>query len=314
MCKISVITAVYNAERFIGETLQSILNQTYADFEVLVMDDASEDNSEKIIRQYMKNDSRIRYYKNERNAGIAKTKNKGLDLAAGQYICILDHDDIALPDKLRVSAEYLDAHEDIQVVGGNFIYINEKGERINKVPSAMLFNPEYIRAYLMFNNALANGAAMFRKEFVDRNHIRYREDMYGIEDYFFWVECSLNGYITNINEDMFKLRTNPNRVTEQIRENQWQKRKEAFDQLHQFALEGWGFSLTKEDYFIINKAFMEDGGVDSREEIGNLFQALQKICRQAEELNLAHKKEIATMCRKRFGDKIGKAFFLWENK
>ena len=130
MVKISVLIPVYNAEAFLENSINSILNQTYRDFELLLLNDCSKDNSEKIIKTYT--DSRIKYFKNDQNLGISGSRNKLMDLAQGEYLAIMDNDDISLPDRFEKQVAFLDAHKDITIVG-------TWGELFNNMPAHGLY-------------------------------------------------------------------------------------------------------------------------------------------------------------------------------
>lgn len=112
---ISVLMPVYNSEKYLNEAIESILNQTFVDFEFIIINDASNDNSENIIESYQ--DSRIKYFKNEKNLGVAKTLNKGLKLAQGKYIARMDSDDISLPERLYKQFKFMEVYNDIDVCG-----------------------------------------------------------------------------------------------------------------------------------------------------------------------------------------------------
>lgn len=308
MSKISVIMPVYNAEHYVTQAIESILTQTYQDFELIVINDASEDSSmEKIC---MINDKRIRILENKYNMGISATRNLGLDIADGEYIALLDNDDIAVRRRFEWETAYLDENPDIMVVGGHQREIDEYGKLLYSKWITYL-NPSYIKAFLLFNNAIVNGSTMFRKEFIEKNHIRYQKNMCGAEDYMFWVECSLHGKIKNLDEVMLFWRKTAVHQTTSILQNRLDERNAALDLIRHKALEGNGFTLLPEDYDIINRSFAEESTFENIEEINILYRTLKKIVHQAVENNVANREEIRTMCRKRLGEKIGKAFFLW---
>ncbi len=121
---------VYNGEKYLRETIESILNQTYRDFEFIIIDDGSTDNSVKIIESYK--DSRIKLYKNEKNMGISDSTNKGIELAKGEYIALTDHDDIAYNTRFEKQVRYLDENRDVGAIsalwsvnGREIVYIRE---------------------------------------------------------------------------------------------------------------------------------------------------------------------------------------------
>lgn len=116
--KVSVLVPVYNAERFIADTISAVLKQTYEDFELILLDDNSTDNTAEIIRSF--DDKRIIYEKNEKNLGISASRNKLINMAKGEYIAVLDHDDICLPKRLEMQVNFLDKHQDIAMIGSWF--------------------------------------------------------------------------------------------------------------------------------------------------------------------------------------------------
>ena len=309
MSRITVVMPVYNAAKYVKEAVESILNQTYSDFLLLCIDDCSEDNSVEILRQIR--DKRIKIVENEVNRGIAYTRNVGLGMAKTEYIALIDDDDIALPYRLEHEVQYLDKHPEIQVVGGHQRQIDGLGNDLNKQWSVYL-NPNYIQAYMLLGNTVVNGSTMFRKEFIEKHNIRFRDNMCGVEDYQFWVECSLKGKIKNLDEVLLLWRVAGQNTTYDMIENHTEDRFEALSRVKKYALGHTGFNLEKEELDLLCRVFDEEGKVESKEEIESLYRILGKMAKQAHVLGLENEKEIVTMCRKRFGEKIGKAFFLWE--
>jgi glycosyltransferase involved in cell wall biosynthesis len=118
MPKVSVIIPAFNADSYITQAIQSVLDQTLRDFELIIIDDASKDETWPIIKQFAEKDSRIRAYRNDVNLGITGNRNRGLELATGQYIAWQDADDISLPTRLDKQCAYLDANSEVGIVGG----------------------------------------------------------------------------------------------------------------------------------------------------------------------------------------------------
>lgn len=126
---ISVILPVYNAQAFIAQTLESVLKQTYQSYELILIDDCSVDHSADIIRQYMKRDKRIVYFRHNENQGAAAARNTGLKLARGKYIAFLDSDDLWRRDKLKRQIEFMKEHPEIAFCYTAYDTITETGER-----------------------------------------------------------------------------------------------------------------------------------------------------------------------------------------
>ena len=114
---VSVIMPVFNGERFLSEAIESILAQTFTDFEFIIIDDGSEDGTADIILDYQKQDARIQLIQHEKNEGVAKARNQGIRAAQGEYIAAMDCDDISLPERLRLQVAYLEAKPEIGAVG-----------------------------------------------------------------------------------------------------------------------------------------------------------------------------------------------------
>ena len=309
MPRISVIMPLYNAEKYVRQSVSSILNQTYTDFELFIVDDQSTDNSYEIVQQLQ--DSRIHLLQNSENLGIAQTRNIALQHAGGEYIAIMDDDDIAPLYRFEKEILYLDSHKDIAAVGGHCRYIDGNGNDLGKQWN-IFTNPMYINAHIIFDNPIPNSSGMIRNEIIQKYNIQYRDNMYGTEDYRFWAECSIHGFLGNINEVMLYWRTNYENETEKAFKVYSMERKSAIASTQKYLLEKLGFQLNEKDINVLVSVFREHGSVSSMEEIQVLFCALQKIVKQAEDMGMVNSNEIKVMCRKRFGEKIGKAFFLWE--
>jgi glycosyltransferase involved in cell wall biosynthesis len=186
MPKISVVVPTYNAQAHIGETLQSLLSQD-ADFEIVLVDDASTDGTLDVVRSF--NDSRIRVFALEHNQGRASNANRAFKLCRGEYIARIDHDDIALPGRLRKQAEFLDANPHVTVVGSQIRHFGDD----DFVSSFPLEDSEIKARFIIAAAYLANPSTMFRRDFVERFDIRYDPNLHIVDDLGFWFDCMLHG-------------------------------------------------------------------------------------------------------------------------
>jgi len=202
--KISVIMPVYNAEKFLDESIKSILSQTFQDSEFIIINDGSMDNSLKIIKEYARKDKRIVLINNAKNLGLQKTLNKGLKAASGRYIARMDADDISLPNRLGIQYNYLEKHPEIFLLGGSAIVIDEEGKRMGSFRKQD--NPSRVRKKLGKSNSIIHSSIVFRNE-----GLSYREKFKTSEDYDFYLRALSSGKkITNLSDFLIKYRISKN--------------------------------------------------------------------------------------------------------
>ena len=130
---VSIVLPVYNAEKYVREAIESILNQTFTDYEFVIINDGSTDGSEKIIQSFK--DKRIIYVKNEKNIGIVKTLNKGIEKAFGTYIVRMDADDVSVSDRVEKQVKFMDENPRISISGSWMKYFGSKDEDV-KFPTS----------------------------------------------------------------------------------------------------------------------------------------------------------------------------------
>lgn len=192
---VSVIMPTYNRETFLPRAIESILNQTYTDFEFIIVDDGSTDNSIQIIKEYAQKDKRIRLIRNEENKGIAYSRERGKNAARGTYIAIMDSDDISFPTRLEKQVEYLQTHKDIAVVIG--LTKNQANGNIWWRPT----DPQEIIFDMHFDNAIGNPQTMIRRSFLIKHNIEYK-DYRAAEDYDFFKQIIFAGGKISRTEDV----------------------------------------------------------------------------------------------------------------
>lgn len=174
---ISIIMPTYNVEKYVGQAIESILNQTYKEFELIIIDDGSTDNTFSILKNYSKKDKRIRIFKNSQNLRIVKTLNKGLKLATGNYIARMDGDDISLPTRLEIEKKYLDDNQNVDIVSSQMYGIDESGKIINKKKYPV--TKKYIEKSMKFLPSLAHIWLARKEAYIklrEYRNIPYAED------------------------------------------------------------------------------------------------------------------------------------------
>ncbi|MCI5207526.1 MAG: glycosyltransferase [Candidatus Electrothrix sp. ATG2] len=189
--KVTVLMAVYNGEEFLREAVDSILEQTFSDFEFLIVDDGSTDDSTVIIESYR--DHRIRLVSNKKNIGLTKSLNKGLHLSQGTYIARMDADEISMPNRIAKQVSFLDDNQEIGCCGTlTRIFGEHDGEW--RYP----LDHDRIKVDLLFHSCLVHASVMLRKEVLKKHNIIYDENCRYAQDYELWVRLSKVTRLANI--------------------------------------------------------------------------------------------------------------------
>jgi glycosyltransferase involved in cell wall biosynthesis len=212
--KISVIMTAFNREKFIAEAIKSVLAQTFTDWELIVIDDGSTDRTVEIVSPF-KSDPRIRVVRNEKNLGIATTRNKGLQLTRAKYIAPLDSDDIWLDrEKLRKQVEFMDENPDYAMLGGGIMHIDVDSKPIKKV----LF-PIYdslIRNIILQFNPFAQSTLIYRKA-AALECGGYSTEYKICDDYDLWLKIGAKHKFTNIPQVLSGYRIHGENITKKKR-------------------------------------------------------------------------------------------------
>lgn len=216
--RISVVMSVYNEERYLRHALDSILGQTFRDFEVIIFDDASTDRTPEILDEYAARDSRIRVIRNSENEGATINANKGLKLARGEYIARMDGDDVSLPERFDHQLNFLDSHLDHVVSGTSFHVIDDNGRVLRtdieateswEVEWISLFRPPFTQSSVMFRATLVHDHALFYDE-------AYRTS----QDFDMWARMLNYGKGVSLPEPLILYRVHPNAVSVKRRDEQ----------------------------------------------------------------------------------------------
>ena len=204
---ISVIMPVYNGEKFLNEAINSILTQTFTDYELIIINDGSTDNTEKIVLSY--DDSRIIYVKNEYNLKLIKTLNKGVELAKGKYIARMDADDISLPIRFEKQVEIFNSYTGIDIVNINSYSLSEEGRYFRRQKSAVTLGFEAIKYLIPLQNFICHPGVVVKSELL--KNYKYIDDLSKehIEDFDLWNRMLKDGCICyTIDECLIYYRNN----------------------------------------------------------------------------------------------------------
>lgn len=209
MPRVSVVMPAYNAEKYIGEAIDSILDQTFTDFEFIIVNDGSTDRTKEIIQSY--DDPRIVYLENDNNSGIVLTLNKGLDAAQGEYIARMDADDVAVENRLEKQLAVMDAELEIGALGtGTRIF----GEGMESTDTHSTLDSDKLKAELLFSTCMCHPSVMLRRSVLEENCIRYNAQFKGAEDFEMWWQIVRVSRLKTIPDVLHCYRIHPNQVTQ----------------------------------------------------------------------------------------------------
>jgi len=192
--------SVFNGAQYLAGSISSILNQSFANFEFIIIDDASEDDSSSIVKKFAGQDPRIKIIKNDHNLGLTRSLNEGLKVARGKYIARQDADDLSFPERLQIQYSYLENRPEISLIGSSAVLIDGQGKKIGHYLKKN--NPQKTAQTLTRRNCVLHPSIMFRnKQSV------YREKFYYAQDYDLYLTLLTAGKkITNLPQCLIKYR------------------------------------------------------------------------------------------------------------
>ena len=202
--KISINIVTYNRASYLSKAISSVLEQSFQDYELVIVDDGSTDDTESVIKSFVGKDKRIKYIKNETNLKISKARNRALANSKGKYIAVLDSDDCWCDvDKLRKQYEFLESHPDYAAVGGSLIRVNKNGQELSRKINLSTDND--IRIRFLFKNPITHSTVMYRKDLAVELG-GYDETLAVGEDYDLMLKMGLKGKICNFKDIFTKYR------------------------------------------------------------------------------------------------------------
>jgi len=213
---ITVLMPVYNGEKYLGEAIDSVLEQSFTDFEFLIINDGSEDGTEQIVQEYARRDKRIIYIKNEQNQGLVRTLNKGLKLARGRYIARMDADDICHADRFQKQVDFMDDHSDVVICGTSF-----QSFGANNKTHIYPTEHESVKAGLLFGSCICHPSVFIRTSFVNETGLQYLPGAFPAEDYKIWGLAVRHGRLHNLQDVLLYYREHDTQISTENK--QWQK-------------------------------------------------------------------------------------------
>lgn len=207
--RISVLMSVYNGEKHLEEAIRSVLDQTFHDFEFIIINDGSKDSTARIIERYRRHDRRIQAY-DQSNQGLVAALNRGLGLARGEYVARMDADDVCLPERLAQQVEFLDAHPEVGICGTWLETIGELHGEARRYPT----DDTEIRCWLLFESALGHPSVMIRRAMLAQPSLSYDTACLHAEDYDLWVRAARHTVLANIPKVLLRYRLHPQQVVQ----------------------------------------------------------------------------------------------------
>lgn len=266
--KISIVMPVFNRERYIKSSVESILNQTFSDFEFIIVNDGSTDKTLEILESYK--DDRIKIFNNETNRGIVYSRNRGLKETNSELIGMFDSDDIATPDKFQLQYSFLEKNPDIAMVGAGAKWIDEDGKLLTKKWKVDKPNKQ-IPAILLFRNYFIQSTILVRKKAIPKG--LYSSGFDVVEDYKMWFEISQYHKVANINKYLILYRVHSDNVSS-IDTIQYS----LHDKLYRFIFDKYGINITDEE-LNAHYAIKNNEPISSKNELINIEKWLLKIAK-----------------------------------
>lgn len=206
---VTVLMPVYNTAPFLREAMDSVLSQTFTDFELIVLDDCSPDDAEAVLDTYT--DSRIIRYKGEKNAGLSNVLNVGIAMARGKYIARMDSDDVSLPNRLQIQVDYLETHPEVDLVSVGMRLFGAREEVWIREQ-----NPEKVKINALFHSPVLHASSVWRKDSFENQGLRFCQERVPAEDYDLWTRALVKGLkLVNLPDVLYQYRMHPSQATVQ---------------------------------------------------------------------------------------------------
>lgn len=204
---LSIILPVFNAEKYIAKSIESILSQTFSDYELIIINDGSNDDTLRIAQSYT--DERIKIYSNQQNQGLIPTLNWGFRLAKGNLIARMDADDMSDKHRLELQFNFMKAHPQVDLCGTQAIIFDQNKQQRLTMP---LQNDE-IKAHLLWGNSIIHATLMLRKSFWLQHQLSFDLKYLHAEDYDLWTRCLDKAHFANLPEVLYHIRSHSQKVS-----------------------------------------------------------------------------------------------------
>lgn len=202
---VSVLMPVFNAGRHLEPAVRSILNQEFADFELVIIDDASTDGSDRVVASF--DDPRIRVIRNQANLGVVGALNRGLGQCRGRFIARMDADDLAHPQRLAVQVAFMEANPDVALCGSDIHILRESETDRRTISWVVPGGTDLLRFWMMFDNPFCHPTVMLRSAVLRSCGIEYRSDCQDAEEFDLWRRIAQVADIANLDNKLLTYRS-----------------------------------------------------------------------------------------------------------
>lgn len=292
MPKISVIMPIYNTHpAHLRQAVESILTQTCQNFEFLILNDSPENLTlERLVLAYR--DPRIIYLKNPQNLGIAQSYNRLLESARAPYVALMNHDDIATPQRFAKQLAYLKAHPEVGLIGTGYKKFGELNRFKTITPPA---EDSKIRALMLFKSPIHHPTIMFRRHLVFKHHIRYNENYISLNDRQFYYDISKVAKLANLRDTLYKYRFHPD-MTSKTHKSAIHEEQQSF---HQMWFKDNDIHLTAKELAAF-ECYAANGRcrIHEPEVMEDIRAALEHLVTENEKRGFVPKEEFAAICAK----------------
>ncbi len=301
--------SVYNGEKFLKEAIDSVLNQTYTDFEFIIYNDCSTDNSSKIIESYC--DKRIVLINNEQNRGLTVNLHDGMNKATSKYIARMDADDICMPDRFQNQLNFLEANPDISILGSSVIFFDEYGTEI--LGTQPLTHDEII-VELLLGYTMMHPSVMMRLSDFKKHNLNYNPHFRYSQDFDLWVRVSRILKMANLSKPLIKMREHSSKISRALKPEQ----KAFSDEIRTRQLQELKVDLSEKEIEAFNLS-ASGSTAGQKNIIKNLENALISILNSNHfydnnKLNISASNLFIYTCRELLLNKNSEGLYYWSSK
>ena len=205
--RVTVLMSAYNAEQFVGEAVESVLGQTFDDFEFLIFEDKSRDMTLQVLRSYA--DRRIRLVENRENRGLTKNLVTGMEMARGEFVARMDADDVCMPERLAAQVGHMDQHPDISVLGSAVTFFTEAGKQF---VAHQPLEHEEIKCALFYGFSMLHPTVMSRRADLERHGLNYDPAFPVSQDHDLWTRAIREVHFANLHDSLVQMREHEGKI------------------------------------------------------------------------------------------------------